>query len=203
MASYELAIIFLLIWTLIIKINALITKQRQPLAPLLSSTIRIRSSNLSETKKIDCFQQRIICNTNLDCLSTCNLIDQDYACELGRCVPSRNIIKNVNEAKKCNEQHGLFSAIENIDGLNVATFTCISRYPALWDDNDQKQPGVCEHGKLNTNVVKHSPKLNDCVCDPNYVLAFNAARPVSAYSTQIPVCIEKKKTHLYPNYTTA
>lgn len=200
--SFNIYIALILLWVYIIKLNDRIKSQTDPLAPMLSNNINIKSQSLQNIKKMNCDgKENILCNLNIDCLSMCQLDNNIWSCKQGRCEQHKEKLTANNEDIKCNEKHGIYRAIENINALNAAVWSCVAMYPTLWNDEDKKNPGVCNGGTLNTDISDHPPQIDDCLCPEKTVLAYFDSRQIAATTIQTPVCIPENEMHLYPGYT--
>lgn len=125
----------------------------------------------------------------------CNNKDEcalGFICRSGECV---KLPDDFNHAKslKCNEKHGLFSILSATTFITEPFWQCRSMFNHLWSDDDRLQPGVCEGGLLDTNVLDHQPTINDCHCPPGTTLMSNN-------DGVIPLCIDNKLVNFYSNY---
>lgn len=204
MWSLNMCITLILLWAFIVKINGIIIKTKRPKSGMSKRTVNIQSKLINATR-LDCNENKnVLCNFAIDCFTTCRTDGHEYECDYGRCV--RKIVKkdDPNEEIFCNQNHGIYKAIESINELNVAKWSCVSMYPELWSDEDKKNPGACQGGTLNTNVygIKgHAPELTDCKCPDGSTLSYFSGKQISAANAQIPVCLPSDRLHLYTDYT--
>lgn len=204
MMSVNMFLCLILLLLFILKLNGTFVQPPTKAASTPQNrNINLKSRRQPVVKKYECKDRDVLCNFSIDCLSTCNLENNTYECKIGRCqpLPKYNSSNAENADVTCNNQHGLFRALENLNALGSAAWTCISLYPELWNDRDVKNSAACQGGTLNTAFIDHVPAITDCQCPQDTSLAYFSARQVTLFSPQVPVCLPTDKIHLYPDYT--
>lgn len=176
--SFELLILFIFLLIYVVKLNALSGQQQLQSGLPTRHDVELKKSSVSRARTIDCAEKRILCNVGTDCLSICSMAQGlDFSCQKGVCTAMKSgDIPTQDNNEQCNESHGVYRVLENVNEINITRWSCVSIYSELWNDRDEKNPGVCQNGRLETNVKDHTPRVTDCKCQSEDFLAYYNGR---------------------------
>lgn len=143
----------------------------------------------------DCIKKKMPCQNNSDCLRICN--QPSFICNQNICKKLPKIRQFDDDELNCNNKHGIFIVAEHLPGGGLFR-RCMSFYKELWTNDDKMAPGVCRGGVLDTNVMDHPPRLEDCKCPPGQTaITLNAnSRPILQHVI-VPKCIPIHNKHFY------
>lgn len=159
-----------------------------------NAPINVDDINNFGREKRDCERETIFCSSNQDCVDSCAT---DYNCNstLQICEPTIIEVPYGPDDQVCNEQHGSSWAI-SVDPILGEMRYCIRRLGYLYDRQDKLWPHVCSGGTFDVNVFNRLPKITDCSCPSNTVLAYHVSTPL------VPRCVPQiyldKITSLVP-----
>lgn len=154
----------------------------------LPKNIQLGDLTNNTVNKKNCVNSTYYCKVDLDCSDICGTLficnKDTFTCDA--------IVYNESEIKdttNCDAKHGSFLSLA-VDQYRGSYWTCIQKYPNLFEPTETLRKHVCNGGVFNVNVLEKTPTIQDCQCK-NKDLVYKIDDP------NTPRCATKQQTNIF------